>query len=707
MKELDLSGDWEMLPVERFDDKYDKPGWLQTTVPGHWQMNKELEFYGGKMVYRKRFKFKAKKGERYRLRLNGVFYWSIAYLNGCRVGENEGYFFPRDYDITDVLKADNELLIEVDCPDEPDKRKKRLLTGVFSHWDCLDPKTNPGGIWLPVEIYSSGDTFISECMTHTAYYHEKYARIEARVSLNSTGKRKVKIRLTFKPHNFDGKEHVHEQEFVKGVGVNNYLLLVNLPDYELWWTWDHGPQNLYDVKAEVIEEGSTKPSDTVEYRFGVRTFELRDYIPYLNRKRIFIRGNNYPPGDTRISTMTRERYEKDFELILGCNINMIRMHAHVEHPEFYEVADEKGIIVWQDFPMQWAYIKEVYRPALYQVERMVKHLFNHPSIGVWCMHNEPMHVTDTKNIKVFDVLWSVFNALFYGWNREVLDEKLKERTLSIDTSRFVTKCSGMRGVFREPGDEHFYFGWYPPFYRIRNFEFVRKYMRRSLKFITEFGAQSFPNLESSKKFMDEDIKKVDWKHLEARHHYQPSMMRMWVKHKDYGSLEDFIKATQQHQINVNQYHIDRLRFHKYKPVGGITPFMFIDSNPCIQWSLVDYWRVPKKSYYSMQKCMNPQYAFTLLEKDVYKPGKLVSVPLFTVNDQYERFEDAKVKLDISDPDGDNVASKEYTTILRPDAEAEMIDNFSFKAEKPGIYNILITLDYGGKKLENPYTIEVK
>lgn len=708
MKVLDLSGKWEMKPVTRFDGNYGNEGWAETSVPGHWQLNPQFEFYGGKMVYRKRFSLaERKEGRRYRIRFNGIFYWSIVNVNGARLGENEGYFFPRDYEITEALEKDNEVLVEVDCPDEKNKNAKRLVTGVFSHWDCLDPKTNPGGIWLPVEVHESGDVWLEDPMVHASYWTDSYLRVEARVAANSTKRCRIKVRVTLTPHNFKGKTHVHEQEFLKTPGVNRYQMLMNLDEWELWWTWDHGKPNLYDVKMEVFEEGSDSPSDTLNFRTGLRTFEFRNWIAYLNGKRIFIRGNNYPPGDTRIATMTREKYERDFDLIRDASVNFMRIHAHVDHPLLYEVADERGVLLWQDFPLQWNYRKEILPTALHQIDRMVTTLYNHPSIVVWCCHNEPFYIVDPSHINVKDVLVSSWSVLGYNWNREALDVRLKERVLSVDVTRHVQKCSGFQGIGKEPGDEHFYFGWYPPFGGIRNFDFYVKHFKKSIRFPTEFGAQSFPNLESSVKFMDTDIKKVDWKKLEERHHFQPMMMKRWVRHENFDSLQAYIEATQQHQINVNRFIIDRLRLHKYGPVGGITAFLLLDSNPAIQWSLIDYWRVPKKSFESYRISMNPQYAFALIGKEHYKVGQAVSIPVYVVNDAYEKYPDASVEIKIRDLRNNRELSKKTVPApLEPDMEAKLADTVGQRFDAPGEYALEMKLRYGGSVLENEYKIKV-
>lgn len=113
-----LDGEWELIPTPSFrGNYYSDEHWLTVTVPGHWQQHPELATYDGKVVYRKRFELARDPGRRYRLRLNGVFYFYIVYLNGFRLGENEGYAFGREFDISAHLNAQgasNELLIEVD-----------------------------------------------------------------------------------------------------------------------------------------------------------------------------------------------------------------------------------------------------------------------------------------------------------------------------------------------------------------------------------------------------------------------------------------------------------------------------------------------------------------------------------------------------------------------------------------------------------------
>ena len=89
---------------------------------------------------------------------DGVFYLGDVWLDGTYLGDTEGYFFPHEFDVTDTLAAGHEhlLAVEVACARQSDRTAKRNITGVFQHWDCLDPDWNPGGIWRPVRIERTG-----------------------------------------------------------------------------------------------------------------------------------------------------------------------------------------------------------------------------------------------------------------------------------------------------------------------------------------------------------------------------------------------------------------------------------------------------------------------------------------------------------------------------------------------------------------------
>ncbi len=702
MKTTSLDGVWQLLPVKEFEDEYPEEGWLEMEVPSHWQQHPELESYSGKMVYKKVFSFRRTRGRRYRLRLNGVFYRSIVYLNGLRLGDNEGYFFPQVYEVTGYLRGKNTLLVEVDCPDEEDKASKTLITGVFSHWDALDPETNPGGIWLPVEIIPSGEVYIEKSCLQVQDLSVAVAQVEAQLTLDAAVAGPAELRIALAPYNFEGPGQAFPQPIRLVRGRNEVSMPITIEEPQFWWTHDQGYPHLYRVTLEVRTPSTKATSDTSEFNIGLRTFEMRDWIAYLNGRRLFLKGNNYGPGDTRLATMNRERIEQDLQLARRAHMNMLRVHAHVEHPAFYELADELGVLIWQDFPLQWNYAKEVSPEALRQVEVMVKHLHHHPSIIVWCMHNEPGIHPEQAGRRAWWTVKTLFSLLIYNWNRDVMDKQLKRRVEELDHSRFAVRSSGEwpAPVLRKGTDSHLYYGWY------RGPDSAEKLegLRRKLRFVTEFGAQSFPNYESSARFMSPELGSLDWDHLEERHSLQRARMDRWLDLGSFDNLKELIEASQTYQIMLNRQYIDRLRYHKYRPTGGVLAFSFHDSNAAVQWSILDYWRVPKRSYYHMQRAFHPQYVFTLLEGREYRVGEEIAAPVYVVNDTQERYDEVAIRAEVLDAEGNKTTRASFQTSLGRDCEAELVQSLHLRFSQPGERTLRLKLEYGDQVFENEYPL---
>lgn len=714
---MSLNGRWQLLPVEQFRQGFyplAEDGWAEQELPAHWQQHPLFEHYTGKMVYRRGFQFGPATSQipdvplpqvRHWLRLNGIFYSSQVYLNSADLGHHTGYFMPQEYEITNWLADDNLLIVEVDCPEEHDKSGKRLITGVFSHWDSLDQETNPGGIWRPVELITTGPTRIKELLLDTTRHNEARADVRFRVQLDTAQRGSVRLRWTIAPKNFAGAVQTVTEERALTAGANEYAGTFSILDPQLWWTHDLGQPNCYTITLAVLQGGSI--SDSHATTFGVRTVELKNWIAHLNGVRLFIKGSNYAPGDTRIATMTRERYEQDLRLACECHMNLLRVHAHVASAECYEAANTAGILLWQDFPFQWLYEREILPEAIRQVRLMVRQLYNHPSIAIWCMHNEAIYTADTSDERATTRARQYASALGFSWNRDVLDTQLKCTAEAEDATRPVVRSSGEYAIpgVRGGTDTHFYYGWYRVYGRLRDFETIIKRLPANIRFVTEFGAQSFPNYDSCVKFMDADIAKIDWQHLVARHQFQDKMMAHWIDWRSAHSLEALIELTQRYQSEVNRFYIDRLRFHKYKPTGGIVPYMFHDPNPAVQWSVLDYWRVPKASYHALRVAFSPQYVFTLVAADVAPIGQPIELPIYIVNDAHTAVP-ITLSATLRDELGAEQAHITRTLTLPADCQPIEIERLRLTPPRRGTYTLALTWDCAGEALANVYTIAV-
>ena len=715
-----LSDHWQIRPLDAFrQGLYPRSdeGWLPANVPGHWQQIPALERHTGKVVYRCRFAWHDEgvrppstvhglpSTVRHWLRLNGAFYHARLYLNGVELGAHAGYFIPYEPEVTGLLQPENTLLLELDCPEERDKLGKTMITGVFSHWDCMDPHANPGGIWLPVELHASGPVRLQHARLLTLACDERSAQIRYDLDLDAAAGATATLRFRFAPRTFSGEPQQFEQQHTLTGGPQAIQGSLTLRNPHLWWTHDLGRPDLYDVTVELLVDG--EESDSRTYTFGARTFELRDWIPHLNGVRFLVKGNNYPPGDMRIATMTRARYDQDIELARACHMNLLRIHAHVEHPLLYEAANEAGVLLWQDFPLQWIYDRKVLPEARRQARLMARLLGGHPSIGVWCMHNEPVVIEDTADESLLSRLRTYRTAFGFGWNRDVLDGQLKRVVEQEDPTRTVVRSSGEIDIpyLRKGTDAHAYFGWYRNYGTLADAETMLRRFPANLAFVTEFGSQSFPNLESSLRFMPPVLDDDAVRTLTERHGLQAEIMSNWIDWRAV-DLAEAVARTQEYQIFINRYYIDRLRAHKYRPTGGIVPFLFVDPYPAVLWSVLDYWRVPKRSYHAMRLAFSPQYAFCLYAPRTYAIGEAVELPLSVVNDARRSFQGALLEAQLRDPAGATLAELRRRVDLPADCLPISVDKLRLTPTQPGRYALELALTGVEHEVRQLYEIEV-
>jgi beta-mannosidase len=706
----DLSGTWQVRAVEEFsaavrEAPWEGEGWLTQDLPAHWQQHPALSRYTGKVVYRRRVTVDPQPGRRYFLRLNGVFYRYAAYLDGRLLGSHEGYFAPADFEVTDRLTGGNLLTVEVECPPETRKTGKRLITGIFSHWDHLDPELGPGGIWLPIELIVTGPVKLSWMGVETRGFDAESAKVRVTLEAETAGPADPLVTLTFTPANFTGDPQTFKFRTELQPGLNRLTYDCGLLPYRLWWPRGLGEPNLYRVEA-VLSGQEGKPLDRLAVRTGLRTVNLRKWVFYVNGERLFIKGNNCPPPEARLAQVTWERVEGDLRLAAAAHLNMLRVHAHIDHPVFYEVADEQGMLLWQDFPLQWLYAREVRPEAERQAKEMVRLLGNHPSLVLWCMHNEPVYMVETKDESFGRALRTDFSVFVYSWNRDVLDRGLARQVRRADPSRPCLRASGEYALFHRGGDTHWYFGWYKTHGPLRFFDAVRRFAPRNIRFLSEFGAQSFPNKDSALRFMAADLDRLEWGTLIARHSAQPDIMRFWLDIDACRDLDTLIALTQWYQRRLNQFYIDRLRFHKYRPSGGMLAFSFADPNPAVSWSVLDYWRVPKTSYHHLARCFHPEYVFTLLDRETYRPGEEVRVPVYLTNDALCSYPRVEVRARVTGPDGEQLAAGVFFARLPGDCRAFPVGRLRFVPPVQGKYLVTLTLEYEGETFQNEYEVFV-
>ncbi len=682
MKEYYLNGTWKyrLSDSEEYHD---------IRVPSNWYLQ-GLD-HSGKVFYKRRFEISLEEDKEYYLVFKGVDYFCKVKLNGRSVGEHEGYFQEFSFRVTNTLKdGENILEVEVDSPREsPDvwPNKKYLIKGIFNHHDTRpgswDPEhgqdMNTGGIWNDVSIVEKNKIHIDEIKVSPILLEDGRARLDVEISIeNADAPQHVNVDLEVSGIGFEQHFEVSKKLFAYH-GKRRVHIVKTVDSPRLWTTWDRGIPYLYSSKCKILDANG-EILDETSTKFGIREIKIDDgWNWYLNGERFFPRGTNIIPTQW-LSEYNSDMIERDIKLLKEANVNAVRVHAHVNRQEFYDACDEAGILVWQDFALQWSYQEtdDFAENAVEQLEDMIDQFYNHPSICVWCCHNEP------------------------SVNRNTLDPLLYEVAKAKDSTRYIDIASD------------FVYHPYPGWYRSHYYEF---HSLPGAPFVNEFGAQALPNVETMREMMKEDeLWPPKWS-VWAYHDFQYDMTFNVAKVEMGNSIEEFVENSQEYQAKLLKYAIENYRKNKYSKITGIFQFMFVDDWNAITWSVVDYFRRPKKGYHALKTAYQP--ILIGMDMDREKVGldtltKRGISSIWVVNDTPNRYEGTHAKIAVS-REGKTMAEKEMEIgdIPANDVKHASYPPIGDKAIKlditeKGVYTIELELmdDKGEVISKNSYTIEV-
>ena len=636
---LDLNGPWKYkVGIDEQQVFEDQQGWQEMLVPSNWHLA-GLENYAGSVWFRREFSIPEEWKERQMwLRFHGVDYYAEVWLNGHYLGHHEGYFQPFEFNVTSGLLTEvNSLLVKVSSPSEEAGRvwpdRKRLIKGVFGHHDCRPGSWHPqhgqsgntGGIWNNVELVATDPVRIAQVKVSPRVMADGTATVSLQMTVDNLSESDLQATVRVEIEAADGTlyEQRHKEQLNRGGNLLSVVQRIEHP--RLWWTWEHGEAHLYRLRV-YVEVGSVVTDATV--RFGIREVSSDgDGNWFLNGQQIFLRGTNVIPAQW-LSEYDAAMIEKDIALLKKANVNAVRVHAHVNRPEFYSACDEAGVLVWQDFALQWGYIQdgEFVNQAVGQIKEMVNLLYNHASIALWCCHNEP------------------------GPGSEQLDRLLRDAILEEDPFRPVHPSSDFA--------VHPYYGWY-----YGRYEQYSSLPGQPLP--TEFGAQALPCLESMQRiFETADLWPPNWEHW-AFHNFQYDQT-FHVAHVPMGgSIEEFIANSQQYQYDLLKYAIETYRRTRYAPISGLFQFMFVDCWPSITWSVVDYYRRPKLGYEALRLAYQPLLVSLDVRRRELVAGARVFTGLYVINDLGRDFEAARITLVLEDGAGQPLIRGEFPIDIAP------------------------------------------
>jgi beta-mannosidase len=604
----DLSGTWRLREAEgdlhsRFlEPAFDDSDWIEATVPGHWRSVEGLEHSDGPVLYRRSFQVEPAKDARSFLVLEGVFYYGDVWLDGAYLGATEGYFAPHAFEVTDALAAggDHVLAIEVACPPERDGPTKRMVTGVFSHWDNLDPTWNPGGLWRPAGIVTTGPVRLARLRALCTEATEDRGRLTLDLTLDAAAgpaTARLRARLTG-----PGVDHAAERDQTLAAGENHLSWTLEVDRPPRWWPWRYGDQPLCDLEVDVEIDGAG--SDTRRLRTAFREVRVDNWRFHVNGERIFVMGSNQGPNRMALGEASAGELAADVTRAKEANLDVLRLHGHVSRPEIYAAADEAGVLLWQDLPLQWEYARGARKPAAAQARALVDLIGHHPSVALWCGHNEPFPGPPGPRLMgpgepgaPRSRTRAAASVLLPSWNKDVLDRSVARALSRSDPTRPVVDHSGVPpGVIRAGTDSHLYLGWYRD--ELGDLADALRRWPRLGRFVSEFGAQAVPD---SAGFMEPGRwPHLDWPRLAGRHSLQKRIFDRRVPPDEYATFDDWRAATQDYQAALIQLQVEDLRRLKHRPTGGFCHFCFADGAPGVTWSVLDHERVEKAGFAALR-----------------------------------------------------------------------------------------------------------
>ena len=691
---LSLDGAWKLNDKEKgegererlFDVSTDDSRWRTVQVPGsvHTQILKYPAYYTHEAEwisfkewwYRRSFRVPGSmKGKRLRLQFAATDYYADIWLNGKKLGRHEGYIDPYEFEVTDDLNiaGDNVLVVRVWTPvDYYWRHRPYTIKGSYGAVDQKPDDITALGITRSVRLIANGALVIDSVTARPSLNPDGSAELDVEVGLNAKELR-GRLELSLSPRNFSGAEELNAIVDLSSLAhrsARRFAIRFHLNKPELWWTWDHGKPNLYTLATRLVIDEQI--SDSRSQAVGIREIEKVGWVFYLNGRRTYIRGTNSYYLELFLSEMTRKKYERDLALMKSMNVNMIRLHCHFQNPEFYDLCDELGILVWQDFLEAWyPHDPEFAVQAARLYDAHIQMVRNHPSVAIWA-------TSDEEDLENYRVLTKHLAGRLYAGDQE-------RRAVVRSTGRY--------------GDGHIYYGWYGGN--------IWQYTTTEERFISELGATALPDYETLMQFLPDhwpiENHKQEWIFRKLQ---ITEAMRAWGP-PDGKTLKEYIPQTQAYVARLHQLAIERMRRRKYD-AGGILHFHAIDFWPSVTMAALDYYRKPTKSFHTVQRSFQMVLASLEYDRDVWPLGDTVLCGLWIINDHWYAIPDARIKWAILDSTGAAATSGELRVNIAEDSSVKLED-LRWKAARVGRYELRAEVfDRDGKRLsENLYEFDVK
>lgn len=543
-------------------------------------------------------------------------------LNGEKIGYADNMHRQWKYRVKSILKqTDNQLDVIFHSPtkyiDEaykkaPTRGSEDAMNG-FVHirkahymfgWDW-GAHLPDAGIWRPVYLLGIDKAYI-ESVNILQYHEADKVRLCVIPELENagTGEESEKFILKYKITDPEG-EVVAECFCGEDAVISNP---------KLWWPHGFGEQSLYTVEVCLCDDEGEVLS-TWSRRIGLRTITMdrtkdkwgEKFATCINGVNIFAMGADYIPEDHLLGRVNKDTTKTLLEKAIFANFNSIRVWGGGHYPEdwFYDLCDEMGLIVWQDFMFAcgvYDLTPEFEENITAEFIDNIKRLRHHASLGLLCGNNEMESFVKertwvSKDSEVRDYI------IMY---ERILPHIVKEYAPQV----FYWPASpSSGGSFDNPqdenrGDVHYWDVWHgnKPFSEYRKFHF---------RYLSEFGFQSFPSKKTVETFTDDERDMNIFSYVMEKHQRNGSangkiMNYMQQTYKYPTTFENVIYASQLLQADAIRYGVEHFRRNRNEDrCMGAVYWQFNDCWPVASWSSVDYSQRLKALHYYARRFFAP------------------------------------------------------------------------------------------------------
>ncbi|MBJ33170.1 MAG: beta-mannosidase [Flavobacteriaceae bacterium] len=547
------------------------------------------------------------------LNFDGLDTYATVKLNGKSLIKTNNAFRNYTIPIKGLIKSENAIDIRFNPTSIHENNAKAKLdvtmpegNRIFTRkaqfqygWDW-GPVLNTSGIWKDIYVKAWNMAALDHIYLEEIAYTAEEASFNVNVTLTNPAVVGSSIEVEVA-----GKVYVIELNEKQTV----YSVPVNIENPTFWWPHNLGTPHLYKVDIRLTKNGELL--DAKELKHGIRTVELvtepdamgEPFYFKINGSPVYMKGANYIPQHSMQNRVTTQNYKTLLGDVVAANMNMLRVWGGgiYEDNLFYELCDEKGILVWQDFmyacamyPGDEAFLENAKQEAVDQLMR----LRNHPSIVLWCGNNESSEGwhrwgwQDGKTEKQKDKIWSDYLKLFDSiLPRQVANySKLPYWESSPKFGRGNPK-------FKYEGDAHDWWVWHDGY----PFEHFENHVPR---FMSEYGFQSFPSEQVLDYIMQD--KQLDLSNgsikSHQKHHRGFQLIKEYMK-RDFPvptDPKDYVYVSQLVQAKGIRIGIEAHR--RAKPYNmGTLYWQLNDCWPVISWSSIDYFGQWKALHYATKE----------------------------------------------------------------------------------------------------------